>query len=41
VHTGILWRNLKEGGNFEDLAKVRRIILNWIFNTQDGGRGLD
>jgi hypothetical protein len=39
VLTGVWWRNLREGGHFEDLEGDGRSILRWIFKKWNrGGR---
>jgi hypothetical protein len=41
VNTGIYWENLREGDHLEDSDVDGRIILKWIFETWDGGHGMD
>jgi hypothetical protein len=41
VHTGLQWRNLREGDHLQDPGVDGRIILIWIFERLGGGHGLD
>jgi len=36
VHSGFLWRNLKERDHLEDSGIEERIILKWIFRKWNG-----
>jgi hypothetical protein len=37
MHTGLLWRNLREADHLGDPGVDGRIILKWIFERLDGG----
>jgi hypothetical protein len=37
VHRGLSWENLREGDHLEDPGVDGRIILQWIFESLDGG----
>ena len=41
MDTGFYWENLREGDNLKDSDVDGRIILKWIFETWDGGHGMD
>jgi hypothetical protein len=36
MQAGFWWRNVREGGQFEDPCVDERIILKWIFEKGDG-----
>jgi hypothetical protein len=36
VHTGFLWRDLREGDHLGNRGVDGRIILKWIFTMWDG-----
>ena len=40
MHTGLSWRNLREGGHLGDSGLDGRIILRWIFR-EVGCRSMD
>jgi hypothetical protein len=40
THTGVWWRNLKEGDHLADVCVDGRIILKWIFKKL-GWKGMD
>jgi hypothetical protein len=36
VYIGLWWKDLKEGGQLEDLGVNERIIVKWILNKLNG-----
>jgi hypothetical protein len=36
VHTGVTWKNLREGDHVKDLDVDGRTILKWVFEKWDG-----
>jgi hypothetical protein len=41
VHTGLWCGNLRERDHLEDLDVDGEVILMWVFEKWDDGRGLD